>query len=217
MKSIEIQGNWSESFLKERKIALVTSQFNLFITNYLSQGAKDVLSKFGIAQVLEPKVPGAYEIPLFVQQIAESKCFNGIIAFGAILSGQTSHADLLRSICLNRLADISFKKSLPIATAIVTNSSEEVSVIESLIARMSKKKLMLWLKSSMSPWNKNVLLFYSPFERIVLSHQALDCRVFSSGALFAARWQQQKQKKRHQKLFQNLMHTQSSVTFFFRT
>lgn len=75
------------------KIAIIVSQFNKKISNRLLAGAEMALNEAKIHkndwQVFE--VPGAFEIPMTAQRLIDSKKFDGIIALGCILKGETDH------------------------------------------------------------------------------------------------------------------------------
>ena len=80
---------------KGLKLAIVVSRFNEFITSKLLGGAEDAIRRTGgnTDEVVLVWVPGAYEIPLAAQKLAESGKFDAVIALGAVIRGSTPHFD----------------------------------------------------------------------------------------------------------------------------
>lgn len=80
------------------KIAIIVSKFNKPISDHLLKGALKALKDDGVKKnefaVFE--VPGAFEIPFLAAKLINSKKFNGLIALGCILRGETEH---YRAIC----------------------------------------------------------------------------------------------------------------------
>lgn len=73
------------------RFALVVGRFNSFVVESLLQGAIDALVRHGIKpdDLTIIRVPGAFEIPLAVQKIAQRDEFDAIIALGAVIRGGT--------------------------------------------------------------------------------------------------------------------------------
>ena len=90
-----IEGNFEA---KGKKFAIVVSRFNDFVVNSLLEGAVDALKRHGSvndADITVVKVPGAYELPLTAQKVAEKGEFDAIIALGAVIRGGTPHFDFV--------------------------------------------------------------------------------------------------------------------------
>lgn len=78
-----------------RRIALVISRFNEFITRRLVEGAEDVLLRHGCRSedITRIFVPGAFELPAAVRRAAESGRFDAVVALGCVIRGETPHFD----------------------------------------------------------------------------------------------------------------------------
>ena len=80
------------------RIAIIVSQFNKEISDRLLAGAKKALQKSGFHEkdfrIIE--VPGAFEIPFAAEKLAASEKFDGLIALGCVLQGETDH---YRAVC----------------------------------------------------------------------------------------------------------------------
>ena len=100
------------------KICVVISTYNEDITKELYNSAKKELDKSGIKQVDIFKVPGAFEIPVVISKL--SKKYNGFIAIGCIIKGQTANFDLICKAITNGIMQISVTQKKPVGNSIIT-------------------------------------------------------------------------------------------------
>ncbi len=121
---------------KGLKFGIVSSRFNSFITEQLVEGAKDTLLRHGCSDkdIDLVKVPGSYEISLAVKKLLQTKKYDGVIAVGAIIRGETQHYDYLSSEVIKRLVDLSLQFDIAVASGIITTEN-----IEQAIARAGSK------------------------------------------------------------------------------
>ncbi len=103
------------------KIALIRSNYHPDLTESLENSCKEYLIASGIQKknIKTFEVSGSWEIPLVTQNIALSKKFNGIAAFGIIIKGETYHFEILAENSARALMNISLKYNLPIAFEIL--------------------------------------------------------------------------------------------------
>jgi len=122
----EIRGNFSG---KGKKIAIVVSRFNEFISNQLLQGCVDTLNKSGVAKesIFVVWTPGSFEIPQVLSKL-DTKKFNAIIALGAVIRGETPHFDYIASEVAKGVARISQEKKIPVTFGIITADTVEQAV-----------------------------------------------------------------------------------------
>lgn len=121
---------------KGQKFAIVVSRFNEFITQKLLAGAQDALIRHG-AQADDfdvAWVPGAFEISLAAEQLANSKNYDAIITLGAVIRGATSHYDYVCNEVAKGVSSISIRHRLPVIFGILT-----VENIEQAIERAGTK------------------------------------------------------------------------------
>ena len=85
-----IQGNLIAQGLK---IGIVASRFNEFIVSKLIGGAEDGLQRHGVRpeDIDLAWTPGAFELPLAAQRMAQSKKYDAVICLGAVIRGSTPH------------------------------------------------------------------------------------------------------------------------------
>ena len=94
------------------------STYNHDVTNAVRLEAKKELNKFGITKVKDIEVPGAFEIPVTIARLA--KKYDGFIAIGCIIKGETTNFDLISNAITNGIMQISVNEKKPIGNAILT-------------------------------------------------------------------------------------------------
>jgi len=115
---------------KGLKYAVVVGRFNEFISSKLLGGALDALKRHG-AQEDEIEiawVPGAFEIPLIAQKLAESGKYDAVITLGAVIRGSTPHFDYVCNEVAKGVAAISLKTGVPTIFGVLTTDSIEQAV-----------------------------------------------------------------------------------------
>ena len=115
---------------KDRKFAIVVSRFNDFITSKLVDGALDCLLRHEVKDddITLVKVPGAFEIPLAAQKLAQSGKYDGVICLGAVIRGATTHYDYVCSEVSKGIAKITLDTGLSVGFGIVTTENIEQAI-----------------------------------------------------------------------------------------
>jgi 6,7-dimethyl-8-ribityllumazine synthase len=103
------------------KISIVAAQFNELIVENLIRSSVETLEKNGYQSDSEIfKVPGAYELPLAVKNVAEKKKPDGIVALGAIVRGATPHFDYIALESASGLTQVSLEYNIPVGFGVLT-------------------------------------------------------------------------------------------------
>ncbi len=112
------------------RFGLAVARFNSFVVESLLDGAVDTLLRHGAAENdLEIiRVPGAYELPLVVQKMANSKKYDAIIALGAVIRGGTPHFEYVAGECTKGLSQVMMQSGLPISFGVLTVDSIEQAI-----------------------------------------------------------------------------------------
>lgn len=112
--------------MKNIKVAVVTARFNHEVTYKLEEGALKALKEAGLneGQVATVRVPGAVEVPLACQAFLE-KGFDGVIALGAVIRGETSHYDYVCNSVERGCTELQLRYQKPVAFGILTTENEE--------------------------------------------------------------------------------------------
>lgn len=113
-----------------RSFAIVVSRFNDFITSKLLDGALDCLYRHGVKDedLSLVRVPGAFEIPLAAQKLAQSGDYDGVICLGAVIRGATTHYDYVCSEVSKGIAKVSLDTNIPVGFGIVTTENIEQAI-----------------------------------------------------------------------------------------
>lgn len=122
-----IQGKYT---VKGARVAIVASRFNEFITTKLIGGAEDALLRHDIApeDIDLAWVPGAFEIPVIAQKLAQTKKYDAIICVGAVIRGSTSHYDYVCAEVSKGIASVSLKYDMPVMFGVLTTDNIEQAI-----------------------------------------------------------------------------------------
>jgi 6,7-dimethyl-8-ribityllumazine synthase len=90
----------------------------------------DTLLRHGVAasDITVVRVPGAFEIPVTVQKLAQTDDYNAIIALGAVIRGATPHFDIVANESAKGLSAIALDHGMPIINGILTTDSIEQTI-----------------------------------------------------------------------------------------
>jgi 6,7-dimethyl-8-ribityllumazine synthase len=112
-------------FQQRRSVAIVASQFNSeFVEGLVSHAQQELGLLLPENSIQVYNVPGAFEIPLLVQEIAERGAYNAIIALGVIIQGETQHARLVAEAITPALLDLSLRFRIPIIHEVLLLDNE---------------------------------------------------------------------------------------------
>ncbi|MBV8249473.1 MAG: 6,7-dimethyl-8-ribityllumazine synthase [Comamonas sp.] len=120
----------------ELKIGIVQARFNESITNTLFASCRDELLALGVKSenIDHVTVPGALEVPVALQTLAETDEYDALVALGCIIRGETYHFELVANESGAGVTRLSLDYHLPIANAIITTEN-----LEQAIARQVEK------------------------------------------------------------------------------
>jgi len=115
-----LQGN-------QKRTAIVVARFNSFVTEKLVEGAVDCLVRHGLPEdtITLVRVPGSWEIPLVVQKLARSSKYDGIVALGAVIRGDTPHFDYVSAEVSKGVATVSLDTGVPVAFGVLTTDTTD--------------------------------------------------------------------------------------------
>jgi len=122
MKAKKIKKAKAKTF--QAKVAVVVSRFNKEITDKLQEGAIEYLEECEGVQIELITVPGAVEIPLTCQWVL-NRGFDGVVALGAVIRGETSHYDYVCNSVTDGITQLMLKTNKPIAFGVLTTENEE--------------------------------------------------------------------------------------------
>ncbi|MBU8878757.1 6,7-dimethyl-8-ribityllumazine synthase [Bacillus sp. FJAT-29790] len=112
------------------KIGIVVSRFNEFITGKLLSGAEDALKRHGVKDedVTVVWVPGAFEIPLTAQKLAQLGGFDAILTLGTVIRGSTPHFDYVCNEVAKGVSATGMQSGIPVIFGVLTTDTIEQAI-----------------------------------------------------------------------------------------
>ena len=122
-----IEGNFNAG---DKKIGIVASRFNDFITEKLLGGAVDILKRHGVSEesITVAWVPGAFDLPLVAQKMASSGNYDAVITLGCVIRGATAHFDYVAGGAAKGIAQASHESGIPIIFGVLTTENIEQAI-----------------------------------------------------------------------------------------
>lgn len=119
-----IQGEFDGTGLR---IAIVSTRWNDDIVDRLVDGALDVLTDCGVDEddITHVRVPGAFELPLAADRLADVGEVDGVIALGAVIRGETPHFDFVAGECAKGLSATALEYGVPVGFGVITADTAE--------------------------------------------------------------------------------------------
>ncbi|MGH7475016.1 MAG: 6,7-dimethyl-8-ribityllumazine synthase [Longimicrobiales bacterium] len=113
-----------------KHFAIVVSRFHELITERLLDAARGCLLEHGVApdQVMIARVPGAWELPVAAQRLAQRRTFAGIIALGCVVRGETPHFEYVAGEAARGLAEVALGQGVPVAFGLLTTDSMDQAI-----------------------------------------------------------------------------------------
>ena len=110
-----------------RRVAVLASRFNEPIVKKLVDGALQALLKHGVVfeDIDVVWVPGAWELPVAARWLLENERYDGIVAVGAVIRGETPHFDYISAEAARGLAAASAESETPIGFGVLTCDTDE--------------------------------------------------------------------------------------------
>ena len=113
------------------RVGVVHARFNENIGEGLRSGCLTELARIGVADadVTYATVPGALELPLTLQAMAQSKRFDALVALGAVIRGETYHFEIVSNESARGITDVQLNCGIPIANAVLTTENDDQALV----------------------------------------------------------------------------------------
>jgi 6,7-dimethyl-8-ribityllumazine synthase len=110
-----------------RRMVVVASRFNEPVVKKLVDGALEALVNHGVAydDIDVVWVPGAWELPVAARWLVSTERYDGVVAVGAVIRGETAHFDYIAGEASRGLAAVSAEFETPIGFGVLTCDSDE--------------------------------------------------------------------------------------------
>jgi 6,7-dimethyl-8-ribityllumazine synthase len=111
----------------DRRVGVVVSRFNGAIGDALLAGALRALAESGVAErdIVVASVPGALEIPLALQRMAQTGDYDALVALGAVIRGETYHFEIVANESAAGVAGVQLEFGIPIGNGILTTNTDD--------------------------------------------------------------------------------------------
>lgn len=112
------------------KVGIIASRFNSFIVQKLLDGAVDGLVRHGVEEenIDACWVPGAFEIPITAQKMANSGKYDAVICVGAVIRGSTTHYELVVNETAKGIAQVGLASGIPVLFGVITTENIEQAI-----------------------------------------------------------------------------------------
>lgn len=109
------------------KVAIVAARFNAFVVDQMVEGARLNLLANGVnaEDILLVRIPGAFELPLVSQALAERDDIAAVIALGTVIRGDTAHFDFVAGEASAGISRVSLETRKPVAFGVLTTETVE--------------------------------------------------------------------------------------------
>jgi 6,7-dimethyl-8-ribityllumazine synthase len=118
------------------RIGIAMSRFNIDVSEGLLGGCTAELKRLGVRAVDMQIVtaPGALELPLILQTMAQSGRFDALVALGCVIRGETYHFEIVSNESARGITDVQLATGMPVANGVLTTEDDDQA-----LARMVQK------------------------------------------------------------------------------
>lgn len=115
------------------RFAVIVSRFNTEITSGLLAGALGALDEAGVGASARTVVwvPGAFELPVTAQRLAESGRYDAVVCLGCVIKGDTMHFEYIADAVTHGIARAAVESGVPVAFGVLTTLTEEQAIVRS--------------------------------------------------------------------------------------
>ena len=123
----------------KRTFCIVASRFNeQYVQGLVDHATEELRAIVPNAVILIQRVPGAFEIPVVVKELASQRKANAVIACGVILQGETNHAQNLSRSVTDALQRIAVEQAMPVINVVLSFDNEDQARARCLENRINR-------------------------------------------------------------------------------
>jgi 6,7-dimethyl-8-ribityllumazine synthase len=101
-------------------VAVVVSRYNGTVTGRLLEGARRAFSRRAGGRLTVIEVPGSFELPVVCRAAARTGCYDGVLALGCVIKGETIHDEVIAHAVAGALAQVSIETGVPVSLGVLT-------------------------------------------------------------------------------------------------
>jgi 6,7-dimethyl-8-ribityllumazine synthase len=111
------------------RIGMVVARFNHLITRRLLEGCEGRLRQLGCAETEVMWVPGAFEVPLAVQEAAQSGRYDALVAIAVVVRGETPHFEYVCRSVADGVRQVGLEQRIPVAFCVLTTETVDQALM----------------------------------------------------------------------------------------
>ena len=113
--------------VSDKNFAVIVSEWNDEVTESLYNGSVETLLSYGVKKdnIYRKNVPGAFELPLAAQWMAQKSEIDAIICLGCVIQGETRHFDFICEAVAQGLTTVGLKFSKPVIFGVLTPNTQQ--------------------------------------------------------------------------------------------
>ncbi|MEX0567679.1 MAG: 6,7-dimethyl-8-ribityllumazine synthase [Candidatus Njordarchaeota archaeon] len=100
------------------RIGIIVSEFNYDITKMMLEKAIDHAKFLGVEVAKIVKVPGVFDMPLFIKKLLEDDDIDGVVCIGAVITGETKHDEIVAQHASRKMVDLAVEYGKPVALGV---------------------------------------------------------------------------------------------------
>lgn len=123
--------NYKTSFdFSQKRIAVITAEWNENITFALREGCCEILNEFKIKedQIKNVTVPGAFELPTAAKMMLQNGKWDAVICIGCVITGETKHDEYISHAVATGIMQLGILSGKPIIFGVLTPKSMEQAI-----------------------------------------------------------------------------------------
>lgn len=122
------------------RVAVVASQWHTEVMDGLLAGARRALHDNAVADVVELRVPGTFELPVAATRLAAQQRFDAIVALGVVIRGGTPHFDYVCQAAAIGLTEVASRTGVPVGFGVLTCDTEQQALDRAGLPASSEDK-----------------------------------------------------------------------------
>jgi len=126
--------------VKGARVAIVAARWNAALVDQLLEGALAELAARGLAReaIAVLRCPGAFELPSVARRVIDTRRYDAVICFGAVIRGDTPHFDFVAGECARGIAELGLRTDVPVIFGVLTTENHEQAARRADPARDNK-------------------------------------------------------------------------------
>lgn len=119
--------NRSEVNWDQKKVGIVASKWNSFITDEMLEGAIKALRSKGFTEdnIIVARCPGSFELPLACKMMLNNVELDGVVAIGVVIRGGTPHFDYVCDAVTRGISELNLSTAIPVTFGVLTTNNVE--------------------------------------------------------------------------------------------